>query len=142
MARLSREQSGGMSSEVGARVRARRERIGWDVKRLAAEAGVHRTTLTALESGQGVRGTSRAKIEKALDDAEKEMGITDTPAAASASDSDLIEFEISGVFGVERIVVRGPIADHEILAADVARIVRDIRATTTSDQPEGSTSED
>lgn len=127
MARLGKEQSGHMTAEIGARLRARRERIGWDVKRLAAEAGVHRTTLAALESGEGFRGTTRAKVEKALDEAEEAMGITDAPPAAEPASSDLIEFEITGDPGM-RIVVRGPIADHETLVGDVARLIREIRA--------------
>ena len=140
MARLGREQSGHMTAEEGARMRARRERIGWDVKRLATEAGVHRTTLAALEAGEGTRGTTRAKVEKALTDAEHEMGISGMPTESTSIQPGLIEFEITGDFGV-RVVARGPIANHEVLAADVARIIRDIRASTPPPE-QGSASED
>ena len=127
MARLGSEQSGPMTAEEGARLRARRERIGWDVKRLATEAGVHRTTLAALEAGEGSRGTTRAKVENALTEAEKEMGLSELPTESSALptlQAGLVEFEITGDFGV-RVVARGPVENHEILAADVARIIRD-----------------
>ena len=144
MARLGKEQSGFMTTEEGARLRARRERIGWDVTRLASEAGVHRTTLTALEAGEGSRGTTRAKVERALTEAEKEMGLSEMPAEATPHtiQPGLIEFEITGDFGV-RVVARGPVENHELLAADVARIIRDIRATTTTGEwTQGSASED
>jgi transcriptional regulator with XRE-family HTH domain len=148
MARLGKEQSGPMTAEEGARLRARRERIGWDVKRLAAEAGVHRTTLAALEAGEGSRGTTRAKVENALTAAEKEMGLSELPESSMPTiQAGLVEFEITGDFGV-RVVARGPVENHELLAADVARIIRDIRATTgaasttTGELTQGSPSED
>lgn len=142
MARLGKEQSGHMTTNEGARLRARRERIGWDVKRLATEANVHRTTLAALEAGEGTRGTTRAKVEKALTAAEEEMGLSEMlpPESRSTIQAGLIEFEITGDFGV-RVVARGPVADHAILADDVTRIIRDIRGTT-SEQTQGSPSSD
>jgi len=133
-----------MTEEEGARVTARRVRLGWTVVRLAQEAGVHRSTVSALESGQGVQSVKRGKILSALDAGEAEAGMSEMPPEEMPHtiQAGLIEFEITGDFGV-RVVARGPVADHELLAADVARIIRDIRATPTTTGPaQGSAPED
>jgi len=147
-----------MTSDEQARERGQRieKRITGKFTKVevARSAGVSRQTVDNAIEGKAAP-KSMAVIEAALDTLEDRKAHPEdyvTPkqlpgkaapiTERTISNSDLIEFEISGVFGVERIIVRGPVADHEILAADVARIVRDIRATTTSEQPEGSASED
>ena len=54
-----------------------------------------------------------------------------------------MDLEISRDFAV-RVVARGPVTEHELLAADVARIIRDIRRapTTTDEWTQGSASDD
>lgn len=126
MARLDREHSGVVSDE-GDRVRARRERIGWDVVRLAAESGVHRTTVAAIEDGKGFRRSSLTKIERALEHGEAETGLdVAVESPGGPHDSDLIEFDVSGDFGVH-VIVKGPIRDADLLRRQVAELVREIR---------------
>ena len=47
--------------------------------------------------------------------------------ARSVEPPGLMEFEVTGDFGV-RVVVKGPVSDAAALEAAVARLVRDIRA--------------
>lgn len=126
MARLGREHLGDMSAE-GDQVRERRERLGMEKKELAEEAGVNRNTLAAIERGESFNRTSLAKIERALSSLEQEVGLVGTTApAAAAKEPDLIEFDITGDFGVH-LVVKGPVADAEILKRQVVDIIREIR---------------
>jgi transcriptional regulator with XRE-family HTH domain len=55
----------------GDEVRARRARLGIDVKPLAELAGVNRDTLAAIEAGQGFRTSSLGKIKRALEQLEE-----------------------------------------------------------------------
>lgn len=126
MARLGSEHLADMSDE-GERVRARRERLGLDKKELAAEAGVNRNTLAAIESGDSFNRTSLAKIERALEALELEAGINTPPTRASGQDQDLVEFRIEGVLGVASVVVKGPVRDVEQFEGSIARILRQIQ---------------
>ena len=132
MARLGREHLGGMSDE-GTRVRQRRERLGMDKQDLANEAGVNRNTLAAIERGDSFNRTTLAKIERALDQLEQEAGINAPPPPESSPGSDLIEFDISGDFGVH-VVVKGPIHDAELLQRQVLGIIREIRKQEKDDK--------
>lgn len=131
MARLGREHLGGMSDE-GTRVRQRRERLGMDKQDLANEAGVNRNTVAAIERGDSFNRTTLAKIERALDQLEQEAGINAPPPAAAEASSDLIEYDISGDFGVH-VVVKGPVRDAELLQRQVLGIIREIRETDKRD---------
>lgn len=132
MARLGKEHLGDMSDE-GTRVRQRRERLGMDKQDLANEAGVNRNTLAAIERGDSFNRTTLAKIERALDRLEEEAGINaPAPAAESNPMGDLIEFDISGDFGVH-VIVKGPVHDAELLQRQVIGIIREIRATEKDD---------
>ena len=134
MTRLGKEHLSDMSNE-GSRVRERRERLGVDKKSLAEQAGVNRNTLAAIESGESFNRTSLAKIERVLAELEHEAGL-DAPAAVSESSGggDLIEFDITGDFGVH-LVVKGPVHDAEVLKRQVVDIIREIRKQ--DDTPEG-----
>lgn len=135
MARLDREHSHVMS-EVGESVKARRKALGMSQDDLANEAGVNRDTLGAIENGQGYRASSLTKIEQALERIEHEVGMDAPPAGGKPNDSGLIEFDISGDFGVH-LVVRGPVADADALQRQVIGIIREIRQgnTETSSEP-------
>lgn len=112
-------------TEMVGQLTRRRERLGWSKSRLAEAAGVDRATLAAIESGsKDYRQDSLRKVTEALSAGEHELGI-DAPAV-EANGPELIEYEVTGDFGV-RVVVRGPVANHEILAGDVARIIRSIQ---------------
>lgn len=110
--------------EEGARVRARRERLGMDKKQLAEEAGVSRDTVAAIEEGQSFRRSSLTKIERALEAAEVESGLEPPAAEGSHQHGDLIEFRVEpdGSF-----IVRGPVRDRDELVQSVAELIRRAR---------------
>lgn len=120
MNRLGREHLGGMSNE-GAEVQARRENLGWDKVDLADAAQVSRNTIAAIERGDSFNRTTLAKIQRALDEAEAEAGIN-APAAKSTEEG-LVEFEVDG----SRVIVRGPVANADELAAMVADLIKRTR---------------
>lgn len=138
MGRIDRGDSSPMSNE-GQQVKARRERLGMSIQELAKEAGVSRDTLSDLESGtKDFRRLTLNKIQRALDSIEEEAGVgAPPPAESSAKEPDLIEFDISGDFGVH-VIVKGPVADAELLQRQVLGIIREIRrAEKDNDAPEG-----
>lgn len=118
MGRKSAEESPVMGDE-GARVKARRERLGMNRKELAGHADVNRATLTAIEEGQGFRMESLTKIERALDGLELEMGVHVPPAESTG----LVSFEIRMPGGGATVVVSGPVADADKLAESVRRML-------------------
>lgn len=132
MVRKELAQSGGMSDE-GKRITTRRERLKLNKSDLAREAGVHRDTVTDLEAGKGFQAATLAKVDEALARLEEEAGLTATPRQSNPA---VVEFEVSGDFGV-RVVVRGPISDAEALERSVERLVRNIRAEQTDDDRPG-----
>lgn len=111
----------GLMTNEGADVKARRERLGLDRVDLAREAGVSVDTLRDFEEGvTNARGSTISKITGKLADIEAE-------ASMSARGGSLMEFEVTGDFGV-RVVVKGPVTDAHALEEAVARLVRDIRS--------------
>ena len=124
MNRLGKEHLAGVSEE-GNRVRERRERLGMSKSDLAAEAKVNRNTLAAIEAGDSFNRTTLAKIERALDALEEEAGIG-SPEPRQVGGEDLIEFRLSGNFGVD-VVVKGPIKDRAELESAVAHLIREMR---------------
>jgi len=121
--RLDRAQSGVVGNE-GEQLRARRKALGMDVAPLAKELGVNRQTLSAIEEGQGYRQKTLSKILSGLDRLEAEAGIV--KPATRPMEAGMIEFEVSGDFGV-KVVVRGPVSDAQALEASVTRIIHNIR---------------
>lgn len=78
MPRANGEHSEAMS-EIGRRVRERRNRLGMSQKELADEAGVNRDTVGAIEAGKGFRQRKLVAIETVLERLEEEMGIHAPP---------------------------------------------------------------
>lgn len=114
-------------SEAGHRVRQRRERLRIDKRSLAEQAGINRNTLASIENGESFGRRSLAKIDRVLDQLEREAGIDAPPAApAESSRCDFIEFEVLGDFG-PRVIVRGPAADAETLEASVIRLIQQMQ---------------
>lgn len=130
--RLGREHLRDMSNE-GQRVKERRERLGLDKKGLAAEAGVNRNTLAAIEAGESFNRTSLAKIERKLDELEVEAGFDAPPATSQAGDQDLVEFRIEGVLGVAAVVVKGPVKDVREFEGSIARILKQVQGGTSEE---------
>lgn len=110
-----------MSDETrGHAIKRRRLDLGIkSLREFADRTGVDRGAITKAESGQGSEGTYD-RLESWLDRFEEETGSDD-------AGSDYIEFRLSGVFGVDSIVVRGPVGDASELEQSVARLVRELR---------------
>jgi DNA-binding XRE family transcriptional regulator len=108
----------------------RRDRLHMTQDELAKEAGVNRDTVGSVESGQGSLG-SRRKIDDALTRLEHDAGLPPIGAAvpmpATSEAPHLIEFEVTGDFGV-RVVVKGPVENAAELEASVVRLIRDMKA--------------
>jgi len=113
----------------GSQVRARRERLGMGIKDLAAEAGVSRDTLSDLESGtKDFRQATLFKVQRALDDLEREAGIDAPPQGEGpTTNPTLVRFEVKGVYGAEALVVEGPIENIAELEEAVDRIMRRVQ---------------
>ena len=125
MARQEGADSRAMSAE-GDRVRQRRERLGLSMKELAAEAHMHRTTIAAIEDGQGSRRSSLVKLERTLSDLEAEAGI-DAPPVEPSTEGGVIEFDIINDLGIH-VVVKGSIRDAEALRRQVIATIHEIRS--------------
>lgn len=120
MARKDAEQSAVMGDE-GERVKSRRERLGMTKVQLGELSGVDRTTIWAIEEGQGFRMDSLAKIHRALDQAEADEGLhSDIPAGAGDS---LVTFNIQMPDGGATVTVQGPVADADKIAESVRRML-------------------
>lgn len=129
MTPFDRSQSLPMSSQDGDRVRGRRERLKMDKLPLAEAAGVSRDTLASVEEGKGFRSSTLRKIEDALDELEDAAGLppwVDPQPVVGGLGAGVMEFEVSGDFGVH-VIVRGPVANADILERQVENILRDIR---------------
>jgi transcriptional regulator with XRE-family HTH domain len=117
-------------------VRARRVRLGLSVKELALRAGVDRGTLAALEAGdERVRDRTFGAVERTLDQLETEMGI-EAPNNNGSPSADVVEFRVSGDFGVD-VVVKGPVRDMDALEASVSRLLDRLRRDQDDDTPNG-----
>lgn len=101
----------------------KRRRLALGIKSLrdfADKSGVDRAAITKAEAGDGSEGTYD-RLEAWLTKFEEEVGADDV------SDEGYIEFRLSGVFGVDSIIVKGPIGDAAELEHTVARLVRELR---------------
>jgi hypothetical protein len=75
----------------------------------------------------GVRDSSYTRLELALDTFEREHNMDEgAPGAVMSTEEGLVEFEVTGDFGV-RVVVKGPVKDAMELEESVARLIKDIR---------------
>lgn len=100
------------------------------ISRLADEAGVDRGRLSALEKGDpSVTSRTVGVIESTLSRLETEIGM-DLPSTVG---DDMVEFRVSGNFGVD-VVVRGPIANAAILEEQVAKLLREMKRGTASNE--------
>lgn len=139
VSRLSTSVGAVTQSDAGADIQRRRLAIGMSVAKLAKLAGVDRGRLAALEAGQKVRDTTLAAVTRALADLEHELGMdmpsqvqgvpVSIPTQAPSSEG-IIEFDITGDFGVH-IVVKGPVVDADLLRRQAAAIIREIRGEST-----------
>ena len=121
-----------VAEPMGERIQQRRARLGMSVRELATRAGVDRGRLAALEKGEGqARATTIALVETALDQLEAEMGYDETDRLVSPEEESVVEFRVTGNFGVD-VVVRGPVRDMAALEDSVGRLI----ARMSTNRPE------
>lgn len=128
---MTTEHEANWSVVTGDRFRERRIRLNLTQDELAAEAGIKsRDTVRAVEQGHG-SAPSRRRLDEALTKLEiegrGEAATSDEDAAETPAHPHLIEFEVTGDFGV-RVVVKGPVENAAELEASVARLIRDMKS--------------
>lgn len=108
----------------GAGIRQRLDALGISDREWYTRTGIDRKTLNrAIENDERVRENTYGAIENWIERLEREIaGVRSDPA------DDLIEFRLSGNFGVD-VVVKGPIRDRGELEDAVARLIREMRGT-------------
>lgn len=112
----------------GGKIKDRMRSIGLTNKAMAKEARMDRQTVArAIVNDPATTRTTYERLEGCLDRLERELG-HGAPDAVMSTEQGLIEFEVSGDFGV-RVIVKGPIENATELEESVARLIRDIRET-------------
>lgn len=121
------ESGADWSVVTGDNFRKRRQRLNLTQEELAIEAGIKsRDTVSAVENGQG-SPASRRRMDDALARLEAEgHGEVGDEALAQGAQPHLIEFEVTGDFGV-RVAVKGPVENAAELEASVSRLIRDMK---------------
>jgi transcriptional regulator with XRE-family HTH domain len=140
----------------GQRIRARRQALKiytfHKFQKVSTEHGVKvdRRTLAAAEKDVStVQDSSYKEIEDALDVLEEvfnrkpaETGdvisIEDAPSMSEVTDSDLVEIQLHGLYGIEEVVIKGSASHEAEMAELIDQIVRRSRVGATSD-PESTT---
>lgn len=112
-----------------------RDRHEISVDRLTRAANFSHQTWYNLVNGKGARSTRERNLEsfeRALADliAHPE-DIAEEPTHVVSTPEGLIEFEVTGDFGV-RVIVRGPVGNADELERAAAKIIRDIRGSQGS----------
>lgn len=118
------------TAHEGSAVRARRLRLGMTIEDLAREAKVSPDTLSDFEGGvRQPRDLTVSKILSALDRIEVETGMDD-PALDLAQQGGLVSFDVQAEGGFH-VVVKGPVADADLLREQVTAIIREMRGGDT-----------
>ena len=131
MSAMAHETSGTIrlvtDSERGQRIQQRLDALRMTARQFHEQTGVSRDTLRkAIAGGSSVRPNTYDLIESKLDQFERQAEGFEGLKGQRPED-DLIEFELSGNFGV-RVVVKGPIRDQAALEESVARLIREMRS--------------
>lgn len=123
--RLSAVADEGEQESVGGRFEQRRLALGLSRSALAERAGIYRETLKKLEEGHdGIRETTIATVDRALNDLEQEIGMNDPE-----KNEHVVRFVVHGVYGVDALIVEGPVENIAELEASVDRIMRRLRGS-------------
>lgn len=111
----------------GQAIKRRMEALGMGPADLAKEADLSRGAVyRVIADEDGVQNKTYSACERALDRVEYELG-HGGPDAVLSTEQGLIEFEVTGDFGV-RVVVKGPMENALELEESVARLIRNIRS--------------
>lgn len=114
----------------GQEISRRMRRLGLNQSEFSEESKVDRGAIgRALRDDPRTSEQTYARLEGCLERLEHEVGYGG-PDVVLSTEQGLMEFEVTGDFGV-RVVVKGPVANAEELEASVARLIRDIRTNPT-----------
>lgn len=127
---------------VGSEFRERRMRLNLNQDELAAAAGVHRDTVSAIELGQGSPRT-RKSLDETLSRMEAEAGLPPlTVAQDPAPDQKMqhpapgvVRVTVEGVYGAKALIVEAPPENLPELEAMVDRIMRNLRGDEGTVEP-------
>ena len=108
--------------EEARQVEERRVRLGMPKAALAREAGVSRGTLRAILSGEGSHRSTMAKVKRALDRIEHEVGMDIPPQASGDQETMTIEVPLANGKTARVTVPMG--ADPEKVTAQVRALMR------------------
>lgn len=120
----------------GQALRRRIEERGMRLKDFVQESGRSlRTLQRAFEDDPTITESTWRALEAKIQQIERENGALDGHGNVAAE--RLVEVEMDGVYGVERVVVRAPAGDIESLTAAVKAIMEQVRDTdrVTVEQP-------
>lgn len=125
-----------MSDEArGHAIKRRRLQLGINsLREFADQTGVARQTISRAEEGDGrTTETTYARLEMFLERLESERPSSDgtTPALVSqpeeaADDNRVVEYRLSGDFGVD-LIVKGPVANIAEMEASIGRLLARMR---------------
>jgi hypothetical protein len=118
--------SNGDGDDRGSAIGRRFEALGISDRDWHATTGIDRKTLRRAIAN-GSNASTYTAIEAWLDKLEaRNAGAPVAIPAQAKSSEDLIEFDISGDFGVH-VVVKGPVRDADVLRRQAAELIREIR---------------
>jgi transcriptional regulator with XRE-family HTH domain len=124
------------SVDRGRQLRSRIDARGIQLKDFAETSGVSEGTLHRMFRGDDrVRDATWGAAESAIARIEREHGVgqPDIIRVDQATPDGLMEIELDGVFGAERVVVRGPSGDPEALQAAVQGVLEKLRQRKSGD---------
>lgn len=120
----------------GTDIRTRRAALGLTATKLAKLAEVSREHLSEVETGR--KKPSDAWVRRvvlAMDKYEVETGQDEPPAipVQAAPAEGLIEFDITGDFGVH-VIVKGPVVNADLLRRQAAALIAEIRGKRSDEE--------
>lgn len=113
----------------GDAIRRRFDALGISDREWMTETGIDiKTVHRACDPDHNTRESSYLAIESALQTIEDRLAGRPTRRGELEGDSGegLVEFRLSGNFGVD-VVVKGPVRDREALEESVSRLIREMR---------------
>lgn len=123
----------GNGDDRGAEIQRRFDDLGISDREWHSTTGIDRKTLNrAIDNDPRTRSSSYTAIESWLDKLEAKFAGKAVAQESPPIDSGLIEFDITGDFGVH-VVVKGPVMDADLLRRQAVEVIREIRQK----RPEG-----
>lgn len=120
----------------GRKIQQRMRALGISGRQFSARTGIDRRTLQrAMDATGSVREGTYDHIETWLERLERKAETFDgIPDVAPSDEGErFVELELEGVFGIGRVVVRGPVDDPEAVVKAATELMRQLRAEREGD---------